>query len=102
MKGSVGLFLDTVIVSPENQSHVICYQTFRKSTLQHSTMNTCLLTAILGLRLLGVDAEHLDFTYLGVCDVTVVIDITRLVFHVISTFFLLLTLVLYFLEPALR
>ena len=65
-------------------------------------MNTCLLTAILGLRLLGVDAEQLDFAYLGVCDVRVVIDITRLVFHVISAFFLLLTLVLYFLEPALR
>ena len=65
-------------------------------------MNTCLFTAILGFSLLVVDADQLDLAYLGVCDASVVIDVTRLVFHVISTFFLLLTLVLYFLEPALR
>ena len=58
--------------------------------------------AIPGLSLLVVDADQLDLANLGVCDASVVIDITRLVFHVISAFFVLLTLVLYFLEAALR
>jgi len=59
-------------------------------------MKTCLLTALLGLEVVRAETSQLSLT----CDVGV--DITRLVFHLISTIFLLLTLLLYLLEPALR
>ena len=58
-----------------------------------SLLNNFGLLSIIAL--VGVSGSDVE-----VCDVG--IDISRLVFHLISTVFLLLTLVLYLIEPVLR
>ena len=58
-----------------------------------SLLNNFGLLSIISLA--GVSGKDVE-----VCDVG--IDISRLVFHLISTVFLLLTLVLYLIEPVLR